>query len=148
MFLEISQNSQENTCARVSFLIKLPFSQNTSRRLLLNVCEWLLLNDFDVTGSTIFLVWECCLQFSENVLYGILIRDSFCHKIIIISHTKNVHYNMRAKTSILICGLKVSWYGRKKKSYPLHENIRAFGLVIINSILPLSSWTIKYSLSP
>ena len=24
MFLEISQNSQENTCARVSFLIKLP----------------------------------------------------------------------------------------------------------------------------
>ena len=43
VFLEISQNSQENTCARVSFLIKLqtspssqtPFSQNTSRRLLL-----------------------------------------------------------------------------------------------------------------
>ena len=26
MFLEISQNSQENTCARVSFLIKLPAS--------------------------------------------------------------------------------------------------------------------------
>ena len=25
-FLEISQNSQENTCARVSFLIKLPAS--------------------------------------------------------------------------------------------------------------------------
>ena len=43
-FLEISQNSQENTCARVSFLLKLPealyflgkpFLQNTSRRLLL-----------------------------------------------------------------------------------------------------------------
>ena len=36
VFLEISQNSQENTCARVSFLIKLlaqdlkPFLQNTS----------------------------------------------------------------------------------------------------------------------
>ena len=36
MFLEISQNSQENTCARVSFLIKLQaLSQNTSERLLL-----------------------------------------------------------------------------------------------------------------
>ena len=60
MFLEISQNSQENTCARISLLIKLqastlfkkslwhrcfpvnfskflrtPFLQNTSRRLLL-----------------------------------------------------------------------------------------------------------------
>ena len=40
VFLEISQNSQENTCARVSFLVKLqaqvPFLQNTSRRLLLS----------------------------------------------------------------------------------------------------------------
>ena len=41
MFLEISQNSQENTCATVSLLIKLqamrtPFSQNASGRLLLN----------------------------------------------------------------------------------------------------------------
>ena len=50
VFLKISQNSQENTCARVSFLIKLqayrcfpvsfakflrsPFLQNTSGRLL------------------------------------------------------------------------------------------------------------------
>ena len=43
VFLEISQNSQENTCARVSFLIKLqarlrtPFFQNTSGRLLLSI---------------------------------------------------------------------------------------------------------------
>ena len=28
MFLEISRNSQENTCARVSFLIKLPEACN------------------------------------------------------------------------------------------------------------------------
>ena len=44
VFLEISQNSQENTCARVSFSIKLqasakflrtPFLRNTSGRLLL-----------------------------------------------------------------------------------------------------------------
>ena len=31
MFLEISQNSQENTCARVSFLIKLVFSCEFSK---------------------------------------------------------------------------------------------------------------------
>ena len=51
MFLEISQNSQENICARASFLIKLnrcfrvnfakflriPFLQNTSGRLLLRI---------------------------------------------------------------------------------------------------------------
>ena len=36
VFLEISQNSQENTCARASFLIKLQaFLQNTYGRLLL-----------------------------------------------------------------------------------------------------------------
>ena len=41
VLLEISQNSQENTCARASFLIKLqassltPCLQNTSERLLL-----------------------------------------------------------------------------------------------------------------
>ena len=46
VFLEILQNSQENICARVSFLIKLqaslqncrtPFLQNTSGRLLLTL---------------------------------------------------------------------------------------------------------------
>ena len=48
--LEISQNSQENTCARASFLIKLPkgflwiflrtpFLQNTSGRLFLQILE-------------------------------------------------------------------------------------------------------------
>ena len=57
--MKVSQNSQEVTCARVSFLIKLlawqscfpvnfvkflrtPFLQNTSGRLLLNVCYLLL----------------------------------------------------------------------------------------------------------
>ena len=58
VFLEISQNSQENTCARVSFLkkrlwqrcfpvnfvkfLRTPFLQNTSVRLLLAVVELLL----------------------------------------------------------------------------------------------------------
>ena len=40
VFLKISQNSRENTCARVSFLIKLQayaFLRNTSGRLLLHI---------------------------------------------------------------------------------------------------------------
>ena len=56
VFLEISQNLQEDTCARVSFLIKLkargifyrpPFFQNTSGRLLLKKRKTVLfaLND-------------------------------------------------------------------------------------------------------
>ena len=32
VFLEISQNSQENTCARISFLIKLNFDEIPSRQ--------------------------------------------------------------------------------------------------------------------
>ena len=41
VFLKISQNAQENTCARVSFLnfakfLRTPFSQNTFGRLLLD----------------------------------------------------------------------------------------------------------------
>ena len=65
VFLQISQNSQENTCASVSFLIKLlalgvtqviscefreilriPFLQNTSGRLLL----WVVLKNFTKHG--------------------------------------------------------------------------------------------------
>ena len=46
VFLEISQNSQENTCVRVSFLIKLrPFLQNTS--------GWLLLKSETFDGQTL-----------------------------------------------------------------------------------------------
>ena len=45
VFLEISQNSQENICARVSFLIKLQalrtlVLQNTSGRVLLVLTQW------------------------------------------------------------------------------------------------------------
>ena len=51
VFLEISQNSQENNCARVSFLIQNTFLQNTSGRLLLlikvSLCEKLLGIKFD-----------------------------------------------------------------------------------------------------
>ena len=43
MFLEISQNSQENTCARVSFLITLQASgtQNTPGQLPLTITHWI-----------------------------------------------------------------------------------------------------------
>ena len=36
MLLKNSQNSQKNICARLSFLIRTPFLQNTSRKLLLD----------------------------------------------------------------------------------------------------------------
>ena len=50
VFLEILQNSLENTCARVSFLIKLQaffvlFLQNTSGRLLLSFVNMYLVQE-------------------------------------------------------------------------------------------------------
>ena len=40
VFLEISQNSQENTCARVSFIIRLKFRRTS---ILIEHLRWLLL---------------------------------------------------------------------------------------------------------
>ena len=37
VFLKLPQNSQENICARVTFLLETPFSQNTSWRKPLDV---------------------------------------------------------------------------------------------------------------
>ena len=84
VFLEISQNSQENTCARVSFLIKLqalkkglwhrcftvnfakflrtPFLHNTYGRLLLR-SQWRL--------ETMTCIYQKCLPYQE--------RCSTCH---------------------------------------------------------------------
>ena len=45
MFLEISQNSQENTCARVSFLIKLQAA------FLIEYLYWMPLNSDIVTDA-------------------------------------------------------------------------------------------------
>ena len=54
MFLKILQNSQENTSARISFLIKLqtqvtPFLQKISGRLLLSIWICLLLPEVTLT---------------------------------------------------------------------------------------------------
>ena len=57
MFLEISQNSQENTCARVSFLIKLLASSFIEKETLVQV----LSGEFCETSKNTFfteLVWE------------------------------------------------------------------------------------------
>ena len=49
VFLKISQNSQENTCAKVSFLIKLQaWQKNHFYRTLLDGCFWLYLLDYDL----------------------------------------------------------------------------------------------------
>ena len=49
VFLKISQNSQENTCAKVSFLIKLQvWQKNHFYRTPLDDCFWLYLLDYDL----------------------------------------------------------------------------------------------------
>ena len=84
MFLEISQNSQENTCTRDSFLIKLqvclwhrcfpvsfakflrkPFLKNTSGRLLMYGLGRILLFDFHGVILSIFNVVRICQEMQE-----------------------------------------------------------------------------------
>ena len=82
VFLEISQNSWENTCARASFLIKLqasgkeplqrtPFIQNTSGRLLLKTDiqdPWKFMTDIIIiiydteNGNFVFDIWKNWLE--------------------------------------------------------------------------------------
>ena len=56
VFLEISQNSQENTCARVSFLIKL---QAWPATFLTEHLWWLLLRILLLTAA-VYVFW--CIQ--------------------------------------------------------------------------------------
>ena len=72
MFLEISQNSQESTCARVSFLIKLQawgfckfcetskntFLQNTFKRLLLTCADVHLPNTVQKVQMKNSILWK------------------------------------------------------------------------------------------
>ena len=66
VFLEISQNSQENTCAKVSFLIKLhasPHSPATlSKKRLLQRCFPVNFVKFPRTSFTIEHLWWLLLQ--------------------------------------------------------------------------------------
>ena len=51
----------------------------------------ILTNFFEILHPPLcsILVLECCLHFSEDFLYGVLLRDLFSHKVIIKIHTKN-----------------------------------------------------------
>ena len=82
MFLEISQNSQENTCARVSFLIKFQaapaisvnfakflrtlYSQNTSGRLLL----YFEIKDVDLFAKEFKTHVHCYREFTRGFNNG------------------------------------------------------------------------------
>ena len=79
VFLEITQNSQENTCVRVSFIIKFQASvcnfikkealaQNTSRRLLLywNLTGYMLSERVKNTFKNSMV---CVLQYSNRTPY-------------------------------------------------------------------------------
>ena len=81
VFLEISQNSQENTCARVSFLIRLQVFTDTG------VFLWILWNSENIflqrtppVASSIFILYlkiicECWL-----LLYGELVLISWSRR--------------------------------------------------------------------
>ena len=102
MFLENSQNSQENTCARVSFLIKLQarpatllkkrlwhrcfpvsfvnflrtlFLQNTSGRLLLKQNQVLLVSQIKESWENFSNGLECC--FVDWLNYLLLVNTSY-----------------------------------------------------------------------
>ena len=65
VFFEISQNSQENTCARVSFLIRLQVSNFIKREALAQVfsCEF-----YEISKNTFFTehLWTTASVFAED----------------------------------------------------------------------------------
>ena len=70
MFLKISQNSKENTCARVSFLIKLQawrtsLLQNTSEQLLFAYLKLHLITDIFIKVLSKYIILE------YDILFGI-----------------------------------------------------------------------------
>ena len=72
VFLKISQNSQENTCAKVSFLIKLQaWQKNHFYRTLLDGCFWLYLLDYDL-----FIKSSFRFRYVRNVLRRIIVFGS------------------------------------------------------------------------
>ena len=86
LFLKISQNSQENTCARASFLIKVflhrcfpvnfanflrtPFLQNTSGRLLRKHVENCYIKRHHVYFNLLWLFW---ISLSMNIFFLIIV---------------------------------------------------------------------------
>ena len=75
MFLEISQNSQENTCARVSFLIKLPLLITIKHFLTVRVGQLILKNS---TTEQIATLRITNLQQVHIFSSGIKLFDLYC----------------------------------------------------------------------
>ena len=119
MFLEISQNSQENTCARVSFFNKVagpatllkhrlwqwcfpvnfakflwtPFLQNTSGRLLLKHISWAIyqrcLNDVSNLVDPLFIQNQITVYINRRIK----IKLRYIHSLLNLSKLfKSIHY--------------------------------------------------------
>ena len=74
LFLEISQNSQEKTCARVSYLIKL-FFKNTS-----GDCFWNERHIFKLVFSRWLEHWSCIIFIPALTFYRLLIEKEKCNQ--------------------------------------------------------------------
>ena len=74
MFLEISQNSQENTCARASFLIKFPQACNFIKKE--NLTQMLYCEFCEISKTTFFHKTPP-LAASESNRYSFFYRNSF-----------------------------------------------------------------------
>ena len=100
MFSEISQNSQENICARVSFLIKLQALGNFIKKMTLAQvfsCEFC-----KISKSTFFTEH---LQATASVLFKVML--TFCLKMIIYQITVD-EIEIRKKCSVFFHLNKIS----------------------------------------
>ena len=109
MFLEILQNSQESTCARVSVLItlhlRIPFLQNTSGRLLLNE-------------------FNCNYQNATDILVrGIIYLP---HVLLMLDDRLNEQRKVKFKTLRLI---SLDEWDQRKKTQLFHFGIQKTNLV-------------------
>ena len=123
MLLEISQNSQKNICARVSFLIKLkkklwhrcfpvnfatflrtPFLQNTSGRLLLEV--FLYYTIYIICIDIICIHWillDMMLWYSKAFLFFLFVLWSNRNSLRRCSVKRGVHRNFTKFTGKRLC---------------------------------------------
>ena len=92
VFLKISQNSQENTCVRVSFLIKLQASGKISKNTFLTEqLRWLLLAFQSeacksIKKETLGQVFSCefCESSKQHLFYRTPPNDCFCFLLLVI----------------------------------------------------------------
>ena len=87
MFLKISQNSQENTCARASLLIKLlvwghPFLQNTYFYRTPLVAAY-------TSSETIFATVN---KLKKNLIVNVSVSNQYCPILSILPNTVQMHW--------------------------------------------------------